>query len=106
MPALALTALALAACGTSQASTRAPVPPEFRHACGHPGAHVSARRVPVTVRHADCDLTGVVITYRNYGGATVPSEGGGVGNSSGFTLTVHPGTLDVTVDASGPPGNA
>jgi hypothetical protein len=106
VPALVLTALAAAACGTSQASPRAAVPPEFRPACGHPGAHVPVREVPVTVRHAGCDLTGVVITYRNYGGATVPSSGGGAGTSSGFTLTVHPGTLDVTVDAKGPPGNA
>jgi hypothetical protein len=106
IPALALTALALAACSTSQASSRSAVPPEFRPACGHPGAHVPVRKVPVTIRHADCDLTGVVITYRNYGGATVPRGSGGVGTSSGFTLTVHPGTLDVSVTATGPPGNA
>jgi hypothetical protein len=64
------------------------------------------RKVPVTIRHADCDLTGVVITYRGYGGATVPSDGTSVGTSSGFTLTIHPGTLDVTVNATGAPGNA
>jgi hypothetical protein len=28
------------------------------------------------------------------------------GTSSGFTLVVHPGTPDVTVNATGPPGNA
>jgi hypothetical protein len=28
------------------------------------------------------------------------------GVSSGFTLEVHPGTLDVTVNATGSPGNA
>jgi hypothetical protein len=38
--------------------------------------------------------------------ATVPRGGGGIGTSSGFTLVVHPGTLDVTVNAAGPPGNA
>ncbi|HEY7013040.1 MAG TPA: hypothetical protein VH480_09810 [Streptosporangiaceae bacterium] len=61
----------------------------------------------MTVSHAECDLTGVTISYRNYGGATVPSGGGGtgIGTSSGFTLTIHPGTLDVTVNATGVPGN-
>ena len=102
----ALMAVAIAACGTSQPSSRTAVPPEFRAACGHPGAHVRVRKVPVTVRHADCNLTGVVITYRGYGGATVPGDGTSVGTSSGFTLTVHPGTLDVTINATGPPGNA
>jgi hypothetical protein len=102
----ALTAVAIAACGTSRPSSRTAVPPEFRAACGHPGAHVSVRKVPVTVRHADCNLTGVVITYRRYGGAAVPSDGTSVGTSSGFTLAVHPGTLDVTINAVGPPGNA
>jgi hypothetical protein len=62
--------------------------------------------VPVTIPHADCDLTGVMIFYRDYGGATVPRGSGGIGNSSGFSLEVHPGTLDVTVNATGPPGNA
>jgi hypothetical protein len=47
-----------------------------------------------------------VISYPGYGGATVPRGSGGVGTSSGFTLEVHPGTLDVTVVATGPPGNA
>jgi hypothetical protein len=59
----------------------------------------------VTISHIDCDLTGVVISYPRYGGATVP-RGGGIGTSSGFTLVLHPGTLDVTVSATGPPGNA
>ena len=69
---------------------------------------MSVRKVPVTISHVECDLTGVVISYRNYGGATVPrGQGGtGVGTSGGFTLTVHPGTLDVTVNATGIPGNA
>jgi hypothetical protein len=35
---------------------------------------------------------------------TFPRGSGGVGTSSGFTLEVHPGTLDVTVDATGQPG--
>ena len=103
---LALMAVATTACDTSQPSSRTAIPPEFKAACGHPGAHVRVRNVPVTVRHADCNLTGVVITYRRYGGATVPSEGTSVGTSSGFTLTVHPGTLDVTINATGPPGNS
>ena len=102
----ALMAVAIAACGTPRPSSRTATPPEFRPACGHPGAHVRVRKVPVTVRHADCNLTGVIITYRRYGGAAVPGDGTSVGTSSGFTLTVHPGTLDVTVNATGPPGNS
>lgn len=83
------------------------VPPEFQPACGRPGAEVVVSKVPVTVNHADCDLTGVVVSYPGRGGATVPAEAGvGVGTSNGFTLTVHPGTLDVTVNVTGPAGNA
>jgi hypothetical protein len=105
--ALALAVAALAACGSSPLNNRSAVPPEFRAACGHPGALVTVRRVPVTVAHADCDLTGVVISYPGYGGATVPRSGGiGIGNSFGLTLTIHAVTLDVTVDATGVPGNA
>jgi hypothetical protein len=67
-----LAAVSIAACGSSLASPRPAIPPEFKKACGHPGAHVAVRRVPVTISHAKCDLTGVVISYRDYGGATVP----------------------------------
>jgi hypothetical protein len=102
----AFTAVTMAACGSSSQIPRSAVPPEFRAACGHPGAHVTVRKVLVTISHADCDLSGVVITYPGYGGATVPGGSGGIGNSFGFTLTVHPGTLDVTVNATGSPGNA
>lgn len=104
--ALALTAVVTAACGASRPRARTAIPQEFAAACGHPGSHVRVRKVPVTIRHADCDLTGVVITYRAYGGATVPSDGTSVGTSSGFSLAIHPGTLDVTVNATGAPGNA
>jgi hypothetical protein len=105
--ALTVTVMTMVACGSSAQSSRPVVPPEFRAACGHPGAHVTVRKVPVTISHAACDLTGVMISYPGYGGATVPRGRGGIGisNSLGFTLTVHPGTLDVTVDATGSPGN-
>ena len=89
-------------------AARPAIPPEFRAACGHPGAQVEVRKVPVTISHAACDLTGVAISYRNRGGATVPHGGGGtgIGNSDGFELTVHPGSLDVTITVTGPHGNA
>jgi hypothetical protein len=105
--ALAVMVVTMVACGSSPQPSRPAVPPEFRAACGHPGAHVTVRKVPVTISHAACDLTGVAISYPGYGGATVPSDRsvGGIGNSLGFTLTVHPGTLDVTVNATGSPGN-
>jgi hypothetical protein len=105
--AVALTGLIIVACGRFMPDNLPAVPAEFRAACGHPGAEVVVREVPVTVKHADCDLTGVAISYPGRGGATVPAEGGAsVSTSSGFTLTVHPGTLDVTVTVTGPAGNA
>lgn len=99
---------AAAAAGCASPAPRAVIPPEFRAACGHPGAQVHVREVPVTISHAACDLAGVAISYRDRGGATVPHGGGGTGtgNSDGFELTVHPGTLDVTITVTGPPGNA
>ena len=115
--ALVLAAGAVAGCASAARSTtpsttpaarpaiRPVIPPEFRAACGHPGAKVQVRKVPVTISHAACDLTGVAISYRNRGGATVPRDGG-IGNSSGFELTVHPGSLDVTITVTGPHGNA
>jgi hypothetical protein len=105
--ALAIIAVTMAACGSSPQPSRPAVPPEFRAACGHPGAHVTVRKVPVTISHAACDLTGVAISYPGHRGATVPRgrSVGGIGNSLGFILTVHPGTLDVTVNATGSPGN-
>jgi hypothetical protein len=86
-------------------AARPAIPPEFRAACGHPGAQVEVRRVPVTISHAACDLTGVAVSYRNRGGATVPHSAGGIGNSDGFELTVDPGSLDVTITVTGPHGN-
>ena len=117
MAVLVLVLAAAAVAGCASAAPAAPpappaarpaIPPEFRAACGHPGAQVEARKVPVTISHAACDLTGVAISYRNRGGATVPhGDGGtGIGNSDGFELTVHPGSLDVTITVTGPHGNA
>jgi hypothetical protein len=120
---LVLTAAAVAGCasaapraaGTAPSATstalpagRPAVPAEFRAACGHPGAQVEVRKVPVTISHAACDLTGVAISYRDFGGATVPRGGGGtgIGNSNGFELTVHSGSLDVTITAPPTHGNA
>lgn len=104
---LAGAVIGAAACGSPAASSRAAIPAEFRAACGHPGAQVNVRKVPVTVPHAACDLTGVMITYRDYGGAVVPRGDGGtsIGTSSGFTMTIQPGSLDVSINATGIPGN-
>lgn len=85
----------------------AAVPQEFRPACGHPGAHVTVRQVPVTVPHAACDLTGVSVSYPGRGGATVPADAGvAIANSMGFCLEVDSRTLDVTITVTGSPGNA
>jgi hypothetical protein len=113
--ALVLAAGAVAGCASAAPPTpstppaaRPAIPPEFRAACGHPGAKVEVRKVPVTISHSACDLTGVAISYRIRGGATVPHGGGGtgIGNSDGFELTVHSGSLDVTITVTGPHGNA
>ena len=82
----------------------AQVPEEFRAACGRSGSHVIVRHFPVTIPHALCDLTGVAISYPRHGGATVHATPGTIYNSGGFRLTVHPGTLDVTVDVRLRPG--
>jgi hypothetical protein len=115
VPVLVLAAAAVAGCASAtppaarpaSPAARPAIPPEFRAACGHPGAQVEVRMVPVTISHAACDLTGVAISYRNRGGATVPHGGGGtgIGNSDGFELTVRPGSLDVTITVTGPHGN-
>jgi hypothetical protein len=83
------------------------VPPEFRSACGRPGSDVTVRKAPVTVPHALCDLTGVILSYPGHGGAAVPdSPGSGVSNSAGFRVQVDAHTQDVTVTVSGAEGNA
>jgi hypothetical protein len=83
------------------------VPPEFRPACGRPGSGVTVRNIPVTVPHALCDLTGVILSYPGHGGAAVPdSPGIGVVNSQGFRVQVDAHTQDVTVTVSGVGGNA
>lgn len=115
---LVLAAAAVAGCTSTAPPSAAPsthtpapapapaVPAEFRPACGHPGAQVEVRKVPVTIRHATCDLTGVAVSYRNRGGGTVPASPGGIANSDGFALEVHTGSLNVTITVTGPPGNA
>ena len=86
----------------------AQVPEEFRPACGRPESRVIVRHFPVTIPHALCDLTGVAISYPRHGGATVRATPGTIYNSGynsgGFRLTVHPETLDVTVDVQLRPG--
>lgn len=83
------------------------VPPEFRPACGRPGSRVTVRQVPVTVLHALCDLTGVILSYPGHGGAAVrDSAGRGVGNSKGLRVEVDAHTMDVTVTVSGLRPNA
>lgn len=74
------------------------MPEEFRDACGNPGAIVEVRSQTVTVRHADCDLTGVTLR-RNGVGAVVPAPGQGVANSGGITVETDGATSDVTVTA-------
>jgi len=104
--ALAAAAVAVTACSSHPAPTRASIPAAFRPACGHPGATVTVTRLPVTIRHKVCDLTGVLISVPGRGGMVVPGSSGGVGNSQGLTLTVGNRTLDVTLTATGPTGNA
>jgi hypothetical protein len=82
------------------------VPPEFRPACGRPGSRVIVLQVPVTIPHAACDLTGVLVSYPGHGGALVPEPGHGTGNSMGIQVEVDPDTQDVTITVSCFAGNA
>ena len=50
------------------------VPREFQEACGRPGTTVQLEADQGTVRHADCDLTGVILS-REALGVTVPDRG-------------------------------
>ena len=86
--------LALPACGSTDKAQLATdearqssVPEEFREACGNPGSTVTTERSAVTVKHADCDLTGVTILREGWGGALIPEVGVGVGSSSGLSIT-------------------
>jgi hypothetical protein len=115
----ALVIIALAAAGTAACSSSpnlASVPAAFRHVCGHPGAKVriTAAMIPVTIKHRDCDLTGVSITVPGGGGADVPKSGG-VGSSWDGTDSAHTGNLaidvadgthDVTITGDIPAGRA
>lgn len=92
--------LTLTACGGQSSSPAIPdsVPEEFRQACGKPGSTVATERTSVTVRHADCDLTGVTIA-NEAGGATVPRRGEGVvgaGVAGTVTVRTDEATGDVT----------
>jgi hypothetical protein len=86
----------------------AQVPEEFRAACGRPGSSVIVRHFPVTIPHAQCDLTGVTLSPPGSGGATVSATPSAVYRGSylggSFSLIVHAGTLDVTVDVQPRPG--
>jgi hypothetical protein len=73
-----------------------------RAACGHPGSTVTLERLPVTIRHGECDLTGIEIRY-GMTGITVPSSGtvaavaDGVSSSTTLIAEVDPTTGDVTL---------
>ena len=92
-----------AACGAPNPgeTAAAPLPSAVRTACGHPGSTVIIERLPVTIRHHDCDLTGVEVRY-GMTGVTVPSSGivganaDGIGSSTTLIAEVDPATGDVT----------
>ncbi|MCY7363828.1 MAG: hypothetical protein LH469_00655 [Frankiaceae bacterium] len=86
----AATAAASAAPDRQQA-----VPAKFAAACGKPGSRVSAPS-SITIKHTDCDLTGVTISSPGQGGAVVPEPGRGVSNSAGLSLSTN-ADGDVTV---------
>jgi hypothetical protein len=87
--------------------TNAAVPPEFRGACGHPGARVEVQELRVTVRHVDCDLTGVFLLRRaGGGGCEVPLPDTSCANSAGVTVHVDGTTQDVTFTQEEEHGNA
>jgi hypothetical protein len=71
-----------------------------------PGKPCHRPALPGHHPHALCDLTGVAISYPRHGGATVHATPGTTYNSGGFRLTVHPGTVDVTVEVQLRPGES
>ena len=86
------------------------VTPEFATACGRPGASIVVRKVPVTVKRRDCDLTGVTISLRDDGtGISVPKPGeesrgqpdvvAGYSPLAGLDIAVDAKTGDVTVSS-------
>jgi hypothetical protein len=77
------------------------VPSEFATACGKPGTSIVVRKVPVIVRHRDCDLTGVTISLRDDGtGISVPEPGEeGRGQPDVEAGYPQPAGLDIAVDA-------
>jgi len=78
----------------------ASVPVEFRAACGHPGALVTVKQAPVTVAHADCDLTGVTIAY-GLAQVAVPKPGETASTVvDTFAETDQPTQIEVGVDAT------
>jgi hypothetical protein len=77
------------------------VPPEVMPACGNPGASIVLTHVPLTVKHHDCDLSGVTIRIGDNGtGAVVPAPGGRVsGNADVGAGGVPPADINISVDA-------
>jgi len=90
------------ACSSSGGAGRpdlSKVPVEFRAACGNPDTTVRVEHVPVTVRHADCDLTGVTI-YHDAAYARVPAPGKTASMIvDTFKLDPPPSSIWVDVDA-------
>jgi hypothetical protein len=89
---------------TAQPSDASAVPEEFRAACGKPGSKVVTERLEVTIKHADCDLTGVTIVNQDRGGV-VPEPGVGFA-TEGVTIEVDENTGDVSFTAEAEVGNA
>jgi hypothetical protein len=91
------------ACGTADSTEKpaAPLPSVVRTACGHPGSTITLEHLPMTFRHRDCDLTGVVVRY-GMTGIAVPSSGmvaavaDGVSSSTTLIAEIDPTTGDVT----------
>ena len=82
----------------TESEATAAVPEEFQAACGKPGSRVVTELLEVTIKHSDCDLTGVTIVNQDRG-LTVPEPGFGSGASSGVTIEVDEETRDVTFTA-------
>lgn len=95
----------LSGCGSSDGEALSPAPPaEVAAACGHPGAVVELKRVPLVVPHDQCDLTGVVVRHGGVG-VTVPASGSAGVNADGLkggaslVASVATGSKDVTIHA-------
>lgn len=114
----------LASCGTGVADNSAPaatvvadVPEAFQGACGHPGSIVVVTPGTQTIKHEQCDLSGVFlrpalpstqaesneVVIDGHAGVQVPPPGGLLANGGGVVVSTDAKSGDVTYTLASEP---